>query len=91
MSDYDVEMAELLDKMYAQDLAQCCWLARHGSLQGFPGLATAAVDENAPVERAKETIKDLKDGKLPHSVVRDLGDAVSQATRDIGVGRAIGR
>lgn len=48
-------------------------------------------NEDAPVERARGTIKDLKDGKLPSTIVRDLGEAVKQATRDSGVGDAISR
>ena len=47
-------------------------------------------NEDAPANRARETIKDLKQGTVPQSIVRDLGDAVRQATRDSGVGRAIG-
>ena len=51
----------------------------------------AAVDEDAPANRARETIKDLKAGTVPQSIVKDLGEAVKQATRDSGVGHAIGR
>lgn len=52
---------------------------------------TALPDEDAPANRARETIKDLKAGTVPQSIVRDIGDAVKQATRDGGVGRAIGQ
>jgi hypothetical protein len=51
----------------------------------------ASTDEEAPVNNARQTITDLKAGKIPQTVVRDLGDAVKQATRDSAVGGSIGR
>ena len=57
------------------------------------GIITQMSDEdstNTPTHRATEVIKDLKAGRVPQTVVRDLGEAVGQATRDHGVGRALG-
>ena len=57
------------------------------------GATAAMADEDStssPTHRATEVIKDLKAGRVPQSVVRDLGDAVGQATRDSNVGRALG-
>lgn len=62
-----------------------------GAPRNAIGGGTLGVDEDAPANRARETIKDLKAGTVPQSIVRDLGDAVKQATRDSGVGRAIGQ
>ena len=51
----------------------------------------SSTDEDAPAHRARETIKDLKAGTVPRSIVRDLGEAVKEATRNSGVGDAIGK
>jgi hypothetical protein len=55
---------------------------------------TKSVDTQAKdmVERrARETITDLKAGKVGDLTVKDLHEAVNQATRDAGVRRATSR
>jgi len=74
---------------YAMWLGSFCINPRTQVWESHPEIV--AVDEDAPSNRARETIKDLKAGTVPQSIVRDLGDAVKQATRDGGVGRAIGQ
>jgi hypothetical protein len=66
------------------------WLGIDVELLTVPaGENTAA--ENKPVERAREVITDLKSGRIPRSVVRDLGEAVNHASRDQSAADAIGR
>lgn len=54
-------------------------------------MSDSTPSEDAPVNNARQTITDLKAGRIPQTVVRDLGDAVSEATRNHDTGRAIGR
>lgn len=57
----------------------------------FHWLGAMADDENRPVENARQTITDLKAGRIPQTVVKDLGEAVNQATRNSAAGSAIGK
>ena len=72
---------------YKKHILEYVELDRHSSRTAAENTAT----ENKPVERAREVITDLKAGRIPRSVVKDLGDAVAESTRNSGVGDAIGR
>jgi hypothetical protein len=44
-------------------------------------------DKNNPVQRTRDTIKDLYDGKIRGRLLEDLGYAVGRAKQDSAVGR----
>lgn len=46
-------------------------------------------DSNSPIGRARQTIRDLKEGEVPQSIVRDLGEAVREATRNHELSKAL--
>lgn len=69
------------------------WLGRSTAPDALAAATdqTKPQDSHGPTDRARETIQDLKAGRVPRQVVRDLGEAVREADRNHGVGDAIGR
>lgn len=62
-----------------------------GKVEASLRMSSNASDTEQAVENAaRQTIDNLQKGMIGSGTIRDLGQAVDRAKRDLGVGRAIG-